>query len=144
MPLAVRMAKQAGVNIISFTKLNTRKETAHLEVSMDDFSRYRELAIKEAKKVNMTLDFGPFHKMPIKSCKRAFNSIYITCKGFVLPCCFINQGGRYDELTAKHNMGNAFRQDIREIWNSKPYRDFRSGLSNGAIPKVCMDCYIYE
>lgn len=144
MPGMVRLAKGMGVDLVSFSKINTSKDTRNLEVKEPDYRRFKEEAAKESRRLRLPLDFVPTRKMPLKWCKRPFNSMYVTVEGFVLPCCFINQGGRYDEATSKHNMGNVFTQKPQDIWNSKKYREFRAMLSKGRKPAVCSDCYLYE
>ena len=55
--------------------------------------------------------------------------MYFTAHGRALPCCIAPFSVRgYSNYT----LGDATQQELREIWNSPAYRDFRSSLLSDA------------
>lgn len=73
-----------------------------------------------------------------KKCDWPWRSAYITCDGYITPCCM--QGSDPKLI----NFGNIFKDSIEEILNSKSYQEFRNGLKNGPIPAVCINCPVYH
>jgi hypothetical protein len=41
---------------------------------------------------------------------------------------------------SNYTLGDATQQELREIWNSAAYRDFRTGLLSDAPPAPCQNC----
>jgi MoaA/NifB/PqqE/SkfB family radical SAM enzyme len=67
-------------------------------------------------------------------CPWPFYYSYITCEGFVQPCCIISDPQR---LT----FGDLNRKSFSSIWNSRaPYR-LRRSIASGKIPDMCKACY---
>lgn len=139
----IELSKKIGVKNISITRMNTSEKTKNLQVDPKLFELKKNEAIKLAKKLNIKADFGLFKKRLIQKCKRAFNSMYITCQGGVLPCCFVNQGGEYEKIKKLYNLGNAFKQDLKLIWNSSKYRSLRKMIQKGFAPPICKNCYLF-
>jgi MoaA/NifB/PqqE/SkfB family radical SAM enzyme len=74
---------------------------------------------------------------PWATCRRPWSLMYFTAHGRALPCCIAPFSARgYENYT----LGDASQQDLREIWNSPAYRDFRSGLLGDVPPKPCQGC----
>jgi radical SAM protein with 4Fe4S-binding SPASM domain len=63
--------------------------------------------------------------------------MYFTANGRALPCCIapFSQNG-YENYT----LGDATQQTLREIWNGRAYRDFRTALQSDAPPRACASC----
>ncbi|MFA5388599.1 MAG: SPASM domain-containing protein [Candidatus Omnitrophota bacterium] len=59
--------------------------------------------------------------------------VYVSWNGYVTPCCI---RPNYEEF----NFGNIFNNNIRQIWNSPAYVQFRHELNNGNAPSVCKGC----
>jgi radical SAM protein with 4Fe4S-binding SPASM domain len=76
-------------------------------------------------------------KTPWSLCRRPWAVMYFTANGRALPCCIapFSQKG-YENYT----LGNATQQQLAEIWNGKPYQDFRAALQSTAPPKSCASC----
>jgi len=63
--------------------------------------------------------------------------MYFTAHGRALPCCIAPFSVRgYSNYT----LGDATQQDLREIWNSPAYRDFRTSLLSDTPPAPCQNC----
>lgn len=139
----IDFAKETGVPTVTITNMNTSEDTAHLKADLKRFYEMKELTTKKAKRMGVTADFGFVTKKPMHECRRAFNSMYMTVHGQVLPCCFVNQGGEYDKIAGEHNLGNVFEQDMKTIWKSDKYKDFRKKIKNGQAPELCKDCYLF-
>lgn len=82
------------------------------------------------KKNNLRLKLGKenTHKL----CTRPWNSTVVLSDGTVLPCCY--------DYSNEWPMGNLNDKTFEEIWNDAPYRDFRSKLISGKVPKICVNC----
>jgi radical SAM protein with 4Fe4S-binding SPASM domain len=143
MPMMVDLAKELGVNGMSITNMNSPPEEEHLRANKERFNELANITKEKGKKEGLEIDIGFSKKRPINQCNRAKNSMNITCEGFVLPCCFINQGGQYKEIKEKYNFGNVWETNIKKIWNSKAYKKFRKDIKKGLAPSICKDCYIY-
>ncbi len=71
------------------------------------------------------------------TCRRPWSLMYFTAHGRALPCCIAPFSVRgYSNYT----LGDATQQDLREIWNSDAYRDFRSNLLSDTPPAPCQNC----
>jgi MoaA/NifB/PqqE/SkfB family radical SAM enzyme len=71
------------------------------------------------------------------ACRRPWSLMYFTAHGRALPCCIAPFSVRgYSTYT----LGDATQQDLREIWNSPAYQDFRSGLLSDTPPAPCQNC----
>ena len=60
--------------------------------------------------------------------------MFIGACGNVIPWCILADLGTL-------NFGNIFEENIREIWNSNKYKNFRKMHKNGKIPDICKACY---
>ena len=66
-------------------------------------------------------------------CLWPWTSAFLTCDGYVLPCCLIES----PELI---QMGNVRNQSFSSIWKSAQYRDFRTKMKSRNYPEVCAGC----
>lgn len=66
-------------------------------------------------------------------CWRMWSGCVITWDGKIVPCCF--------DKDADHRLGSLEDNSFKQIWNSKPYNDFRSALfSNRKQIDICRNC----
>ena len=71
------------------------------------------------------------------TCRRPWSLMYFTAHGRALPCCIAPFSVRgYSNYT----LGDATQQDLREIWNSPAYQDFRTALLSDTPPAPCQNC----
>ena len=71
------------------------------------------------------------------ACRRPWSLMYFTAHGRALPCCIAPFSVRgYSNYT----LGDATQQDLREIWNSPAYQDFRMSLLSDTPPAPCQNC----
>lgn len=71
------------------------------------------------------------------TCRRPWSLMYFTAHGRALPCCIAPFSVRgYSNYT----LGDATQQDLRAIWNSPVYRDFRTSLLSDTPPAPCQNC----
>ena len=74
---------------------------------------------------------------PWSTCRRPWSLMYFTAHGTALPCCIAPFSARgYENYT----LGDASQQDLREIWNSEKYQQFRQSLLGETPPKPCENC----
>jgi radical SAM protein with 4Fe4S-binding SPASM domain len=76
-------------------------------------------------------------KNPWSLCGRPWTVMYITANGRALPCCIapFSQHG-YENYT----LGDATKDDLREIWNGPAYQNFRTTLKSDHPPQACANC----
>ncbi len=71
------------------------------------------------------------------TCRRPWSLMYFTAHGRALPCCIAPFSVRgYSNYT----LGDATQADLRDIWNSPAYRDFRTSLLSDTPPAPCQNC----
>ena len=124
-PELYKLAADAGIDDV---KLKTAQIYDHENGSdliplNEKFSRYHKLPNGKFKIKNELLNH----------CWKMWHSCVITWDGKVLPCCF--------DKDATHVMGDVRTQNFKEIWNGKPYLDFRNKLlrSRNEI-EICKNC----
>jgi radical SAM protein with 4Fe4S-binding SPASM domain len=67
------------------------------------------------------------------NCWRMWSSAVITQNGEVVPCCF--------DKDATYQFGNLDEQSFAEIWQSKPYHNFRKQVfTNRKAIDICRNC----
>jgi MoaA/NifB/PqqE/SkfB family radical SAM enzyme len=100
---------------------------------------------KKAKKYGFTIYWShPSHdestKPPVDYCT-AWAEPYVMIRGHVVPCCGVLMSNKR-EFLEKNAFGNAYKQPLRKIWNSKRYKEFRKLIVNpkGKIPLLCVSC----
>ncbi len=69
-----------------------------------------------------------------RKCPWPWMGTYIASNGDVVPCCVLG-----DSDTVK--LGNLFERPFREIWNDRPYREFRQKIASHQLPEFCRTCY---
>ena len=121
------LAKDMGVDKLEFktAQFNDYQNGNPLMPENPKYSRYRRHHGKVTR-------FTPKNRMS-DSCFRMWSSCVITWDGKVVPCCF--------DKDANHLLGDLAKQSFLEIWNGKPYRDFRNKiLKNRKSIGICQNC----
>lgn len=77
------------------------------------------------------------------------HSCVIDVDGDVYPCPALSYQRPYyaDGAQWTHpqiSFGNAFEQNVLDIWNSKPYIQFRKKLRTGHLPPYCQQCLMQQ
>jgi len=91
--------------------------------STEQFSRYKKDA------AGQTI---PKNKMP-NHCWKMWHSNVITWDGKVVPCCF--------DKDAQHIIGVLGEKEMKEIWESKNYNEFRAELMRSRKNiDICSNC----
>ncbi|MEW6075877.1 MAG: radical SAM protein [Candidatus Omnitrophota bacterium] len=67
-----------------------------------------------------------------QACRELWRSLYVLVDGTVIPCC-----ADYEGLL---NVGNAFRQDLRKIWNGVAIRQLRQAHLAKKFDATCAAC----
>lgn len=120
-----QIAKDTGVDTLSL-------KTPNLYLGNPD--NYPNLGLEERF---LSEDFNryKFNGSKILSCPWAWESFIIYANGDIGPCCYDAQGD--------YIFGNVFLEDMRNIWNSKRYREFRENIlykaNNNPLCAVCME-----
>lgn len=69
-------------------------------------------------------------------CNWPWSGGYVSYTGDAMPCCMVSTPDRA-------NMGNMFRDGVKEIWNGPTYTDFRDRLASEEPPEICRSCALY-
>jgi MoaA/NifB/PqqE/SkfB family radical SAM enzyme len=156
LPDFVRLAAKMGVTEVHLQRLvfdETGYGMATAEHSLFEQTRADEQAAIEAAQaigaeLGVTLDASgatepglslkrQAEDAPWSTCRRPWSLMYFTAHGRALPCCIAPFSARgYENYT----LGDATQQELREIWNSPAYRDFRTDLLGDAPPAPCQGC----
>ena len=76
--------------------------------------------------------WGIKNKM-VNQCWRMWQGCVVTWDGLVVPCCF--------DKDAHHRLGDLKNTKMKEVWQSEPYRDFRSAiLKSRSEIDICQNC----
>jgi radical SAM protein with 4Fe4S-binding SPASM domain len=88
--------------------------------------------------------FKPRKQLPECSLDAA-SSILVGIEGEVYPCCVI-ESLDYEGVAEAKSMGNVFRDELENIWNSKQFVDFRAKMLTGQAPSpICLNCpFFYD
>jgi MoaA/NifB/PqqE/SkfB family radical SAM enzyme len=155
LPNFVKLAAEIGITEVHLQRLvfdehGYGKATAKnslFETTRDAERQAIEAAQVIARSLGVTLDASGATEPGLSlnrqddrawaACRRPWSLMYFTAHGRALPCCIAPFSVRgYSNYT----LGDATQQDLREIWNSQAYRDFRSGLLSDAPPAPCQNC----
>ena len=122
---AKKLSKELGVDEIRFktAQVYDYKNGNDLIPENEKYSRY-----KKTKKGDFILK-NKFYN----HCWRMWSSSVITFDGKLVPCCF--------DKDAKYQVGDLQTNSFKEIWNSKPYQNFRKTiLNNRRKIDICQNC----
>lgn len=124
-PEIYRLAKEIGIDEV---KLKTAQIYDYAQGNLlipvqDQYSRYRQQADGSYRIKNKLLNH----------CWKLWHACVITWDGMVVPCCF--------DKDAQYRMGNLQDQSLREVWQQKPYQEFRKNILKGRDQiDICTNC----
>lgn len=124
-PDIYRLAREIGIDEV---KLKTAQIYDYVQgnpliPSIDQYSRYRQQADGTYRIKNRLLNH----------CWKLWHACVITWDGMVVPCCF--------DKDAQYRMGNLQEKSLREVWQQKPYQDFRKNILKGRDQiDICTNC----
>jgi MoaA/NifB/PqqE/SkfB family radical SAM enzyme len=155
LPAFVRLAAQMGITEVHLQRLVFDEKgygmasaaQSLFESGQDDERRAIAAAQSVAAGLGVTLDASGATEPGLSlkqqddrawaTCRRPWSLMYFTAHGRALPCCIAPFSVRgYSNYT----LGDATQQDLREIWNSEAYRDFRTNLLSDTPPAPCQNC----
>lgn len=122
---AARLAREIGVDEVIYktAQVYDYAQGNALIPTIDKFARYRR---------NADGTWTIKNKLE-NQCWKMWHSCVITWDGKVVPCCF--------DKDADHVLGNFPDTSIRDIWNGKAYRDFRTAiLKSRKEIDICTNC----
>ena len=155
LPAFVRLAAEMGVREVHLQRLVFDEQgygMATAEQSLFETAQEAERAAIEAaqavgRALGVTLDASGAtdaaeslkqqDARAWSTCRRPWSLMYFTAHGRALPCCIAPFSVRgYSNYT----LGDATQQDLREIWNSPAYTNFRTSLLSDTPPAPCQNC----
>jgi radical SAM protein with 4Fe4S-binding SPASM domain len=123
-PLFKSMAKTYQVDSIQIKTA----QVYDFETALDWIPEKEKLSRYKWKEGKFVFDNKLFNQ-----CWKMWHSAVITWDGSVVPCCF--------DKDAKYAMGNLDANSFKEIWNAKPYQEFREKLFTGRNQiDICKNC----
>jgi radical SAM protein with 4Fe4S-binding SPASM domain len=124
-PEIYRLAEEIGVDEVRLktAQIYDYAQGNPLIPSIDRYSRYRRQADGSYRIKNRLLNH----------CWKLWHACVITWDGVVVPCCF--------DKDAQYRLGNLQQTSLKEIWQQKPYQDFRKKLLQGRDQiDICTNC----
>jgi radical SAM protein with 4Fe4S-binding SPASM domain len=128
------VAEELGVDSIVLGKLNGSfvEGQEQLELDADDRAWLDALPDYQGR-LEVVRAYTPWTTAERMGCYWPRMMSYVTSEGDVTPCC-----NYFD--SREMNLGNVFREDGAEVWNSDAYRAFRRRLLSGDLPERCRRC----
>jgi MoaA/NifB/PqqE/SkfB family radical SAM enzyme len=71
------------------------------------------------------------------ACMRPWTLMYISARGSSFPCCIAPFSTK---KLGSLSLGNAFNQNLADIWNGQKYQEFRRRLLSADPPECCRGC----
>ncbi len=122
---AKQLANELGVDEIRFktAQVYDFKHGNDLIPSIDKYARYKKQADGTYRLKNKMLN----------ECWRMWSSCVVTWDGKIVPCCF--------DKDATHQLGDIQQDNIKTIWNSVGYNNFRKALlTDRQNIDICQNC----
>ena len=120
-----QLAKDLGVDEVGLktAQIYDYEQGSELMPTIDKYARYAKQTDGTYRIKNKFIDH----------CWKMWHSCVITWDGLVVPCCF--------DKDAHYRLGDLKAQTFSELWQSKPYQDFRKSLirSRSEI-EMCKNC----
>ena len=120
------LGKKVGVDEVRFKTAQVydyENDPNQLIPENKKFSRYKKSSDGEVE---------PKNKMA-NHCWKLQHANVITWDGLVVPCCF--------DKDATHRLGDLTKNSMKEIWQSKDYKEFRSQLMKSRKNiDICANC----
>ena len=111
------------------------------EVDMAPFiPSQRDIAVCRSAAASLTsdslvIDVVETNKFSPKSpCLWPFHYSFVSCDGFVQPCCIMSNPGRF-------SLGKLAEKPFAAHWNALPMLRLRTRIAKGALPDFCKGCY---
>lgn len=120
-----QLGRDLGVDEVGFktAQIYDYKNGSELIPSIEKYARYKK---NENGRYNIK-------NRLLNHCWKMWHSCVITWDGKVVPCCF--------DKDARYQLGDVSGQSFREIWRSKPYRNFRGSLIRSRTKiDMCRNC----
>lgn len=148
LPKLVELAKELGVDDISFFEITTFDKIKSMAIKGIDkkqaFSIFKRIE-ENAKERNIKTEICSNSLLGTKyGCILPWITCFITCEGYVMPCCQVTQKNDRDKMIERFSFGNLLEDDFRNIWKSKKYKNFRKSLKTGNLPSICKECPYYQ
>lgn len=112
------------------------KQNLFENMPQDEMAEIRRMATERAAELGLSLvrPFFEWEGSKQTVCHVPWVDIYVTADGYAIPCPIQGTDPRLV------NFGNLFTQSFDEIWNGKPYKQFRRQLVSDDPHPVCKDC----
>ncbi|WP_054650524.1 radical SAM/SPASM domain-containing protein [Salidesulfovibrio brasiliensis] len=137
----VDLARRVGARVIQVNYLQVANEKHGLDhesmlFHKDLYDYHVITAMKKAASYGIALQHQPLfstyeeeHCAELPPCYKPWEHLNVNQQGDVTICC----GGA-------GSLGNIFKQDFFEVWNSKPFRTFRRLVNSDNPPENCRKC----
>jgi len=136
------------VNIMPLIMIPKEKLLLEL-LSKKELLDIKRNTIKKFKKLKCFFDY--LEDKLVNNCRsNIFNNVYVTYTGQVAPCCMLAM--EFPNYTFNHEhgymhpvyFGDLTKTDLKTIWDSRPYQNFRETFAKGKIPNCCIACNVWR
>ncbi|MEM2304835.1 MAG: radical SAM protein [Candidatus Methanomethylicia archaeon] len=90
--------------------------------------------------LKLPVNISPYMRRIGKLCPLPWTAPFISCEGYVFPCCFISEFGKYKQLLATGGLGNILESSFKEIWCGVRYRMVRHEMLKLGTSYMCRGC----
>jgi MoaA/NifB/PqqE/SkfB family radical SAM enzyme len=140
----VDLSAKLGVKVLHVTTIYGPNKMRPDHFADDEFEKKTSELVSYSKNKGLSLQIGSYHKKLVRQCPLPFIHFYVTVSGAVIPCCYAQQSGSYEDFIKSENMGNILQNDLPTTWNSNKYKIFRNSVKKGVSPRLCKQCPIYK
>ncbi len=141
LPAVLELARKYGVSYVQFTPVGDNPD---LLASSSEIERVRPAIEKAAQDAGIRIqlyDLKPGLHERFKTCVWPWAGYYVMVNGMIGPCC------TRPHLPSAWLPGRAGEiADMRALWESTPYQDFRKALAartKDSVPAMCRQCVEY-
>ena len=138
----VRLCKEIGFDCLVFqlfisgwgkTDWSAKNSGKQLDIACAKDQIEKAVSLGKQLDFNVRMHTGDIYSRQ-KPCSWPWYSAFISADGFMVPCCILGD-------SRIKNFGNIQEKKLSVVWNSQPYRAFRTMHMNNAIPPFCRNCY---
>lgn len=144
MPDFIRLAKELNVSGAMFFDVYPTwvyKKNEHIiSQNVDELKKVYSETKQIADELNVSMTYQYVNSKVwgeekcYNPCRSPWAYIYVTYDGFVTPCCFRPYAKQF-------NFGNILKMNVRDVWNSEKYKDFRRIIKSKRLPTICEPCF---
>ncbi len=144
LPAMVELAREIGIEMITFVNVVTFDNTAGLDTDAvrREVSANLDEAFRRARKLGILVKLELFEKLPVQQCDFPWRRNFVTYTGHVHPCCYTTQSGDRQAQNGR-SIGNLLEQSFAQLWKGARHTALRRKMKQGILPSECEHCPMF-